>query len=143
MGLGSYPEITLEAARNRARNAKASVRDGRDPIIERKAARAALEAEQQRGMTFTQAMNQYLPTKLAALGSEKNREALDATLNTYAKPELGRMLVNDIGARDVLRVLKDIWKERTQTAMRLRAEIENVSAWATVHGHRSGDNPAR
>ncbi|NEV01001.1 tyrosine-type recombinase/integrase [Bradyrhizobium uaiense] len=143
MGLGSYPEITLEAARNAARNAKASVRDGRDPIIERKAARAALEAEQKRGLTFTDALKVYLPTKLAALGSEKNRKALEATLNTYAKPELGRMLVNDISVQDVLRVVSPIWNDRTQTAMRLRAEIENVLAWATVHGHRSGDNPAR
>lgn len=143
MGLGSYPEITLEAARNAARKAKATVREGRDPIVERKEKKAALVAEQKRGMTFTEALEEYLPTKLAALGSEKNRKALEATLNTYAKPELGRILVNDISVQDVLRALSPIWKERTQTAMRLRAEIENILEYARTHGYRSGDNPAR
>ncbi|MGY3698225.1 integrase [Bradyrhizobium sp. USDA 3240] len=143
MGLGSYPEVTLEAARNAARNAKASVRDGRDPIIERGEKKAALVAEQKRGMTFTEALDEYLPTKLASIGSEKNRKALEATINTYAKPELGRMLVGAITVQDILRVLSPIWDTKTQTAMRLRAEIENVLAWATVHGRRSGDNPAR
>ncbi|MDH2403659.1 integrase arm-type DNA-binding domain-containing protein [Bradyrhizobium sp. SSUT18] len=143
MGLGSYPEITLEAARNSARNAKATVRDGRDPIVERKEKKATLVAEQKSGMTFTEALAEYLPTKLASIGSEKNRKALEATINTYAKPELGRMLIRTITVQDVLRILTPIWNTKTQTAMRLRAEIENLLAWATVHGRRSGDNPAR
>ena len=32
---------------------------------------------------------------------------------------------------------------RTETASRLRGRIEAVLSWATVAGHRTGDNPAR
>ncbi len=61
------------------------------------------------------------------------------------------MLVQDIAVQDVLRVLNQpvdgreasFWSEKTETASRLRGRIESVLAWATVAGHRNGDNPAR
>jgi len=42
-----------------------------------------------------------------------------------------------------VRVLKPIWADKTETASRLRGRIEAVLSWATVSGHRAGDNPAR
>ncbi|MCZ8548756.1 site-specific integrase, partial [Mesorhizobium qingshengii] len=65
------------------------------------------------------------------------------TLETYAGPELGPMLVSDIAVQDVLRALEPIWRTKTETASRLRGRIESVLAWAAVAGHRVGDNPAR
>ena len=53
------------------------------------------------------------------------------------------MLVQDIVVQDVLRVLEPIWTEKTETASHLRGRIEAVLSWATVAGHRKGDNPAR
>jgi len=43
----------------------------------------------------------------------------------------------------VMRVLKPIWRKKTETASRLRGRIESVLDWARVHGYRSGENPAR
>jgi integrase len=40
-------------------------------------------------------------------------------------------------------VLEPIWKDKTETASRVRGRIEKVLGWATVRGFRSGDNPAR
>lgn len=40
-------------------------------------------------------------------------------------------------------MLQPIWQEKTETASRLRQRLEAILAWATVSGHRSGDNPAR
>jgi hypothetical protein len=53
------------------------------------------------------------------------------------------MLVQDITTQDVLRVLQPLWLDKTETASRLRGRIEAVLSWATVAGHRTGDNPAR
>ena len=53
------------------------------------------------------------------------------------------MMVQDIGLQDVLRVLQPIWTTKTATAGKLRQRIEKVLAYATVQGHRTGDNPAR
>jgi integrase len=40
-------------------------------------------------------------------------------------------------------LLNPIWNTKTETASRLRGRIESVLSWATVHGYREGENPAR
>ena len=66
-----------------------------------------------------------------------------STLDTYARPVLGPKAVAEITLQDVLRVLEPVWQGKTETASRLRGRIEAVLSWATVAGHRTGDNPAR
>lgn len=143
LGLGSYPEIPLAQARDRAREAKDKIRNGIDPIVERRQVRAQLATEQRRGMTFSEATERYLAAKLDAFKNSKHRDQWRSTLERYAIPELGPMLVDDLTVQDILRVLDPIWKTKTETASRLRGRIESVLSWATVSGHRSGDNPAR
>ncbi|WP_282064862.1 tyrosine-type recombinase/integrase [Aliiroseovarius marinus] len=143
IGLGGYPAVTLAQAREKAREARDKISQGIDPIEERKAAKAALTAAQRRGLTFADATDKYLAAKLDAFKNVKHRQQWHNTLETYAKPELGKMLVQDIVVQDVLRVLEPIWTDKTETASRLRGRIEAVLSWATVAGHRTGDNPAR
>lgn len=143
MGLGGFPTVTLAQAREKAREARDKIDQGIDPLAERKAARAALVASARRGLTFTDAMNRYLDAKMEAFSNAKHKAQWRATLETYAEPELGAMLVQDIQVQDVLKVLHPLWSDRTETATRLRGRIEAVLSWATVSGHRTGDNPAR
>lgn len=143
IGLGGYPDVTLAMARDRAREAKDQIRRGIDPIEERKAARATLTAAQRRGLTFADAADKYLSAKLNAFKNPRHRQQWRNTLATYALPEMSSMLVQDITVQDVLRILEPIWYDKTETASRLRGRIEAVLSWATVAGHRSGDNPAR
>lgn len=143
MGLGGFPTVTLARAREKAREARDKIDQGIDPLVERKAARAALVAAARRGLTFTDAMNRYLDAKMEAFTNAKHKAQWRATLETYAQPELGAMLVQDIQVQDVLKVLHPLWSDRTETATRLRGRIEAVLSWATVSGHRTGDNPAR
>ncbi|MFA9229651.1 MAG: tyrosine-type recombinase/integrase [Microgenomates group bacterium] len=143
IGLGGFPGVTLARAREKAREARDKIERGIDPIEERKEAKAALAAAQRRGLTFADATDKYLSAKLDAFKNAKHRQQWENTLATYAKPELGAMLVQDIAVQDVLRVLQPLWTDKTETANRVRGRIEAVLSWATVSGHRSGDNPAR
>ena len=143
IGLGAFPEIPLAMARDRARGTKDEIRRGIDPVEERKAARAALVAARRRGLSFKDAVDRYLGAKESAFSNDKHRAQWRSTLATYAVPELGSMPVQDITVQDVLRVLHPIWETKTETASRLRGRIEAVLSWATVAGHRTGDNPAR
>lgn len=131
LGLGPFPDVTLQQARDRARGVKQQIWDGIDPL------------EEKRRMTFSQAMEKTLEARLAGFRSEKHKKQWHSTLNGYAAPVLGNLPVADIAVSDVLRVLEPIWATKTETASRLRGRIEAVLAWATVSGHRSGDNPAR
>jgi integrase len=135
MGLGSYPLVSLADARARATINKSMAMQGGDPLEAKRKARDA--------MTFAQAVEHVLTAKGAEFRSEKHKKQWRATLDTYAAPILGPMLLPSIEARHVLRVLQPIWTEKTETASRLRGRIEAVLSWATVAGHRTGDNPAR
>lgn len=143
IGLGGYPTIPLALAREKAREARAKIEAGIDPVEERQAAKRALILAQKRGMTFAMAVDRFLAFKLDEFRNDKHRKQWCATLETYAIPHLGEMQLQEITVQDVLRVLQPIWSETTQTATRLRGRIEAVLSWATVAGHRTGDNPAR
>ena len=143
IGLGGFPEVTLAQARERARETKDKIWRGIDPVRERKAAHSALVVAAGRDMTFKNATDQYLAAKLDAFRNAKHRQQWTNTLKTYAEPILGGILVDDITVQDVFRVLEPIWRSKTETASRVRGRIESVLSWATVAGHRTGDNPAR
>lgn len=135
LGLGSPPAVPLATARKLALENRGKAMLGGDPLAEKRDARA--------GLTFADAVDKYLASKLTEFRNEKHRRQWRSTLDTYAAPVLGRKQVADIGVQDVLRTLEPIWQEKTETANRLRGRIENVLSWATVAGHRTGDNPAR
>ena len=105
------------------------------PLAEKRKAVAVL--------TFEAAVERYLTDKLDGFRNDKHRKQWRATLDTYANPIIGKKSIDGIGTQDVLRVLHPIWAEKTETASRLRGRIEAVLSWATVAGHRAGDNPAR
>ena len=135
LGLGSPPLVPLAEAREAATANKKLARAGGDPLAEKRKARDVL--------TFGEAVERYLEHKLAEFRNEKHRKQWRATLDAYAAPVLGARPVAEIEMRDVLRVLQPIWSDKTETASRLRGRIEAVLSWATVAGHRAGDNPAR
>ncbi|MGY3437022.1 MULTISPECIES: tyrosine-type recombinase/integrase [unclassified Marinovum] len=135
LGLGSPPAVSLAMARKLALEYRGQAILGGDPLAEKNKAR--------HGLTFAKAVDTYLAAKLTEFRNEKHRKQWRATLDTYAVPVLERKRVSDIGVQDVMRVLEPIWQTKTVTAKRLRGRIENVLSWATVAGHRTGDNPAR
>ncbi len=142
LGLGPYPEISLAEARVLARLAKGKVREGVDPIEERKAARAALAAATARTLLFSDAMDKWIAAKMAER-PEKSRKAIRSTITRYALPEIGALSVQDITVQDVTRALQGVWSDKPDTGQKLRSYLEGILSWATVAGHRSGDNPAR
>jgi integrase len=135
LGLGSPPAVPLATARKLALENKGAAVLGRDPLLEKQEARG--------GLTFEAAVSEYLAAKLQEFRNEKHKAQWRSTLDAYARPLLGAKLVASITVQDVQKVLHPIWQEKTETASRLRGRIEAVLSWATVAGHRTGDNPAR
>lgn len=142
IGLGAFPEVSLARAREKAAEAKEAIRNGIDPIEARRAARSALLASQRQGLTFIEAFEKYAAKKLPELRTERYRDQWRATVEKYAFPELGGMLVQDITREDILRILHPIWETRTETATKVRQRVEKTLDFAKAAGHRTGDNPA-
>lgn len=143
MGLGGFPDVTLAGAREAARRAREKIDDGIDPIEDRKARKSALRAETAKVITFEDAAKAYIAAHEDGWRNTKHRQQWENTLATYAFPKLGKLSVRDIEGVHVMSVLEPIWKDRTETATRLRGRIERVLGWATARGHRDGLNPAR
>ncbi|MGJ7456966.1 tyrosine-type recombinase/integrase [Halomonas sp. RA08-2] len=143
IGLGGFPEVSLADARADAREAKRNIKQGIDPVATRKAARSELLAQQVQEVTFTQAALKVIEKKQEEASNPKHAQQWANTLKTYAFPVLGKMSVKDIELSHVIKVLEPEWTTKTETMTRVRQRVEAVLAWATVHKHRSGDNPAR
>src|SRR3984885_11834658 len=133
MGLGSYPEIGLAEAREKALAARKLARSGVDPIAE--------SQQDKRVPTFGDPAGEGATEQGKSFRNAKHRAQWKMTLETYAAP-LRVKAVDAITTEDVLGVLKPIWTTKTETASRLRGRIERVLNAAKAKGHRSGENPA-
>ncbi len=140
MGLGAYPTVTLEAARDLAAAARKLRTSAVDPIEARRVEPSA----QPQNVTFAEACRQYLAAHEAGWKNAKHRQQRRNTLSARAEPIIGAMNVMEITANDCLRVLSPIWTEKPETASRLRGRMEAVLDWCVAKGFRDRGtvNPA-
>lgn len=143
MGLGPYPTINLEEARERARKAKQKVLDGLDPIAERTKVRSLAKAEVAKAMNFKEASERYISAHSAGWKNVKHGAQWTATLETYAFPFIGKLDVAHVETSHVLQILEPIWATKAETASRVRGRVESILDWAKARHLRSGENPAR
>jgi integrase len=62
-------------------------------------------------------------------------------MDTYVFPKIGERAVADIGAADVIDILKPIWNEKPETARRVLQRMRVVFEAAIVRGDRSSAAP--
>ncbi|MGU3329886.1 tyrosine-type recombinase/integrase [Methylobacterium mesophilicum] len=138
MGLGGLSTVSLADARERAREARRILKDGQNPIEQRRAARAEPEA----AVTFGAFADQIVSDLSHGFRNEKHKAQWTSTLTTYAAV-LRSMPIDTIGTSDVLAVLTPIWRTKSETASRLRGRIERILDGAKAKELRTGENPAR
>jgi integrase len=143
MGLGSFPEISLAAARRAAASYRELVSRGVDPIEQRRTERAASRVAASRTLSFDDCAREYMADHESGWRNPKHREQWRTTIARYASPVFGKLPVAAIDETLVLRALKPIWQVKPETASRVRGRIESILDWARVNGYRSGENPAR
>lgn len=139
MGLGSLLAITLADARTEAQAARRLRAEGKDPITERDARRAA----ELKVPTFKKAAEDYIESQRAGWTNPKHVDQWTNTLNTYAYPVIGEMRVNEIDTAHILEILNPIWTTKTETASRVRQRIEQVLDSCAAKKLCSRENPAR
>jgi integrase len=141
MGLGTVGGVSLAEARDAVAEARKLVRQGINPIDQRRALR--VENAAQASLTFAQVAGAYIAAHEHSWRNAKHRKQWRNTLATYADPILGKLPVAHVKVGDVMRVLEPLWREKTETASRLRGRIEAVLDYATARGWRAGENCAR
>jgi integrase len=145
-GLGAYDLFSLDEVDDEARRLRRIVREGRDPIEERKAGQLARKLERKleraREMTFAKAAAAYIAANRAGW-SLRHAEAWEGTLRDHVFPTIGDLPVPAIDTGIALKVLEPIWHGNPVTAGRVRGRCEMILSWATAAGYRTGDNPFR
>ena len=135
--------LSLANARIEAQNLHAVLRTGVDPLEHRRRQHAAQRLEQLKSITFSEAAKKYIASHRDGWKNVKHSEQWTQSLAMHAEPVIGKLPVQDIDTALVMRVLEPIWKTTNETAVRVRGRIESILDWSTVHGYRTGANPAR
>jgi integrase len=143
MGLGSFPEVSLPAAREKADEARKLKAAGMDPIEARNDAEAARKLQQATAMTFRQCAQACIESRRDGWKNAKHAKQWEATLTAYAYPHFGDLPVGSVDTGLLVKALEPIWKPKTETASRVRGRIEVILDWAKTRGYRQGENPAR
>lgn len=131
LGLGSAVLVPLAEAREAAELARQEVRQGLDPIAERR--------ERKRGEreipTFKKAV-EALHAENVPHWSEKHAAQWLETVERHAFPSLGDVRVDRITSTMVRDCLLPSWLDTPETMRRVRQRIGAVLAWAVANGHR-------
>jgi integrase len=157
LGLGGLKDLPLAAARERAREKRLLLLDGVDPLDARRAEKAARKAAALKAMTFKQCAEAYIHAHSGKWRSVRHGDQWTNSLRDYVYPLIGNLPVDAIDTPLVLKVLEQpvaaaadgrypagtLWSARRDSATRVRGRIEAIIGWATIRGHRTGDNPAR
>ena len=154
IGLGSYPQVSLAEAREQAKKLVIDAKQGINLKAKKRADRSALLSAASKNKTFKECAETYIEAHSSDYSSDKHRKQWPSTLNAYAYPIIGNMIVSDITMRDILSVMNQetkvtetekgkLWYVKTETAKRLLGRVKTVLDYATVNEYRTGANPAQ
>ncbi len=148
LGAAAGPDALLLAhARDTAAALRLKVKAGIDPLEERhrKAAEAlaASQAAHVAGITFKDVATTYIAANEGSWRNAKHRQQWRNTLVTYVYPVIGDLPVGEVATAHLLLILEPIWKDKPETASRIRGRIETILDAAKARGYREGENPAR
>jgi integrase len=129
-GLGSFKDISLTEARDKAREYRKQLRSGIDPLAVK---RKALEQIP----TFRDASKAVHTEHKPSWRNGKHGAQWLATLETYAFPYFGDLPVDQVETGNVRDALAEIWLSKPETARRVRQRIGTVLDYAHGKGWRS------
>ena len=129
IGLGSFPVVTLAAARAKALVNARAIAEGRDP----------------RGggvPTFETAAEIVIELHEPSwrVGG-RTAEIWRSSLRDHVMPKLGRRRIHEITVGEVLATLLPVYQEKPELGRKLKRRISAIMRWAVAEGHRE-DDPA-
>ena len=145
IGLGGYPSIPTENAREAARGLQSAIKSGIDPVSEKKVQVAALKAVQAKEITFERyARDTFIPTEAASYKGTAQVRRLNQLLRDYVFPHIGDMHFEDVTKQDIEKILNPLIgaglsKESTkkETGSRVRNYVTDtppVANWGGAIG---------
>ncbi|MFT4045954.1 MAG: integrase arm-type DNA-binding domain-containing protein [Solimonas sp.] len=130
--LGAYPAIsTISAARDLALKARIQIREGLDPVAERRAKVAALVAKQR---TFAEEADAWLAARKPTWAAETLRKATLAVNDL--KQDLADEPIAALRSAAVAASLRRIEKRAPDLARKAKQAVQSIVKQAIADGHR-------
>ncbi len=133
-GLGSYPEVSLDAARDAAEKVRKAAEVDVDIREEER-------QEVMAGTPFREMFKTTLAQREQQLSNAKHLKQWTSTMETYVFPKIGDVPVATVSTGQVLEVLTPIWFVKPETAKRVLQRMELVFKSAIVRGVRKTASP--
>jgi integrase len=134
MGLGPAHTITLDRAREMARECREMRINGIDPIQARAAARVEQELAKARDVTFRAVADAWV-SKEEIAWTAGTTEIVKSRLDRYAFPVLNGLPVQKIDTGLIHKVLEPIWTKNPPTAELLRQHLDGIMRFAYAKGY--------
>jgi integrase len=126
MGLGRWPDVSAEA-RESASEARKTLRNGTDPVAERKKARVHVAR-----MSVAEAVQGCFEARQAQLKADGKAGRWLSPLKTHILSKIGTMAIEDIDQHELKRILEPIWHTKPDTARkamnRINLTLKNAAA---------------
>lgn len=141
ISLGSFPEIQLHEARNKAIKLRAKIINGINPRDERlQIKKEKVKSKPQ--IKFEKFSLDYIERMSPRWRSKKHESQWVSCLRIHAFPIIGHLSLDEITTQDVLSILNPIWTSKQVTAIRVRGRIERIISASITNGLRTEKNPA-
>lgn len=133
IGLGSSSDLTLEEARDKARELRKIARAGGDPI-------AVRDKRDETPPSFREAA-EACHKALCSGWAERHGKAFLSTLKLHVFPRIGNLRVDSVDEKDIVAALSPLWSTKPAAARKLRQRIGTVLDFAKGSGWRATGAP--
>lgn len=140
VGLGSYPQVTLKVARSRADETRKQLVSGKNPSLEKKAAKArrAISETQTFGVIAREWIEHNKDT-----WSETHLKRNEGLVRRHLLPDLDRLPITDIDEQLLFSILKGVYDSGIkESARRSRSIAAQIFSFARST-QRCIENPAK
>ena len=128
-GLGSFPEVSLALAREKAAEFRTLMVQGVDPRDEKRRRQTAEKAEADK-MTFREVFEVWHKKNEQEWSNPKARAQVLARFHKYIPPNISQILISDLAVENIVNPLEKLWIAKPPTAKKLEANIQAALIWA-------------
>lgn len=134
IGLGGFPDVDLKSARAAREKARELIRDGRDPVVEKRANKARVRHDAD--AAFPAVAAAWLAFKRKSWAAETHRKA-QFVVDEYLAPKLRRTSISTLSTKDAADAIATIAETVPTLAAKARQYVNGIVRYAIRHGLRA------
>ena len=150
LSIGVWPDVSLINAREKRYEAKKKIKDGINPIEEKRKERQdtldqahKVNLETQKQKTTFRLVAQEWYKRISQEWTEKHTKDVLRSLQNYVYPDFGERPISEITKQDVIANLRKLESKGIhETCYRVRQKLEAIFEYAEIEEHCIG-NPAK